>query len=114
MADESHEAFEADFSDFYDKRLPEARAREIEEHLAGCARCKAEYERFRGAVGALSGLGRIAAPRDFDDHVAETIHRRSAGKFFGRRAFGDRVPFELLAVLALAVVAAVYWLVRWR
>jgi anti-sigma factor RsiW len=114
MPDESHEAFEADFSDFYDRTVTEARAQEIEAHLASCARCKAEYERFRGAVGAVSGLGRIAAPRDFDDQVADTIRRRSAGKFFGRRAFGDRVPFEILAVLALVLVAAVYWFIRAR
>jgi anti-sigma factor RsiW len=114
MADESHEAYEADFSDYYDKSLPAERARAVEAHLAGCAQCKKEYERFRGTVGALSGLNRVPAPPDFDDHVAETIHRRSAGKFFGRRAFGDRVPFELLAILALVAVATLYWFIRWR
>ncbi len=114
MPDDSHQAFEADFSDYYDKRLPDERARAVDEHLASCARCRAEYEQFRGALGALSGLNRISAPSDFDDHVADTIHRRSAGKFFGRRAFADRVPFELLALLALAIVAILYWLARWR
>ena len=114
MADESHEAYEADFSDYHDKTLPEARAREIEQHLATCARCSAELERFRSTLGALSGLHRMAAPPDFDDHVAETIHRRSAGRFFGRRAFGDRVPFELLAIIALVIVAVLYWFIRSR
>lgn len=113
-ANDPHAAFEADFSDYYDKALPSARAAELEAHLAECLRCQAEYQRFRGAVGVVSGLGRIAAPRHFDDQVTDTIHRRSAGRFFGRRAFGDRVPFELLAIVALAIVVAVYVAVQWR
>lgn len=112
MAETDHAAFEEDFSDYYDKRLPDARARTIEAHLAECPRCRAEYERFVKAVDAISGLHKMAAPQHFDDQVAETIHRRSAGRFFGRRAFGDRVPFEAIAVVALLLVAAVVLLLR--
>jgi anti-sigma factor RsiW len=114
MADDGHQAFQADFSDLYDRSLPEARVLEITAHLATCSLCKDEYERFRGTVGALSGLNRLAAPPSFDDQVAATIHRRSAGRRTGRRAFGDRIPFEILAVVALVVVAAVYWFFRSR
>src|SRR5262245_31951701 len=95
-----HDAFEADFSDHYEKTLPKDRAAALEAHLAGCLRCRTEYERFRETMGALSGLHKVAAPARFEDKVAETIHRRSAGRFFGRRAFGDRVPYELLGVVA--------------
>jgi hypothetical protein len=112
--DDSHAAFKADFSDYYEKTLSEARARAVEAHLSSCGRCRSEYDRFRGTLGALSGLNRIAAPPNFDDQVAQTINRRSAGRFFGRRAFGDRVPFELLAVVALAIVIALYLFVRAR
>lgn len=114
MSDDLHTAFEADFSDLYEKSLPDARARELEAHLAACARCRAEYERFQSTMGALSGLNRVAAPPDFDDQVAATIHRRSAGRFFGRRAFGDRVPFEIIALVALVAVVVAYWLIRSR
>lgn len=108
-----HDAFEADFSEYHDRTLPAARARQVEAHLAGCERCRAEYTRFCEAVTAISGLHRADAPRDFDDKVAETIHRRSAGRFFGRKAFGDRVPFELIAIVTLALVLAVVLLMRW-
>jgi anti-sigma factor RsiW len=114
MSDDPHTAFESEFSELYEKSLPEARAKEVEAHLAGCARCRAEYERFQSTLGALSGLNRVAAPPDFDDQVAATIHRRSAGRFFGRRAFGDRVPFELIALIALVAVVVAYWLIRGR
>jgi anti-sigma factor RsiW len=114
-AESSHTAFETDFSEYYDGSLPEARQREIDAHLAGCERCRSEYERFRGAVGAVSGLGRLRAPRDFDGRVAATIHRRSAGRFFGRRAFGDRIPFEIVAAVALLALVAIYFFfIRWK
>ena len=58
-------------------------------------------------------LGRAAAPRGFDHRVADAIRTRSAGRFFGRRAFGDRVPFELLAALGLAALVTIYVLMTW-
>jgi anti-sigma factor RsiW len=102
-----HQAFEADFSDYYERLLPEARTKELEQHLAKCEQCKKEYDGFREAIGALSGLHKVEAPRDFNSHVAETINRRSGGLFFGRRAFGDRVPFGVLAIICLVIVVAV-------
>jgi anti-sigma factor RsiW len=108
-----HSAWEQDFSDLYEKSLPPARAKELEDHLASCDRCRAEYEKFREALGALSGLHKMSAPQAFDEQVAKTIHKRSGGRFFGRKAFGDRVPFELLALFGLVLVVFVYVLLRW-
>ena len=110
--EDEHARFEADFSDYYDGTLEPGRRAALEAHLSGCARCRGEYDKLREAVAQVSLLGRAAAPRDLEDRVASTIHRRSAGRFFGRRAFGDRVPFELLAVIALAILIAVYFLSR--
>jgi anti-sigma factor RsiW len=112
-AETDHAAFENDFSDHYDGTLEAGRRAALEAHLAGCARCRAEYEKFREAVSQVALLGRAAAPRDLEDRVARTIHRRSAGRFFGRRAFGDRVPFELLAAGALVLLVVVYFFFRW-
>jgi len=108
-----HEAFEAEFSDHYDKALSDDRARALEAHLEGCSRCRAEYDRFRETMGMLSGLHKVAAPERFEKQVEDTIHRRSAGRFFGRKAFGDRVPFEILAIVALVIVVAAVLLIRW-
>jgi anti-sigma factor RsiW len=112
MTDVDHSGFEQDFSDYYEKQLPPARMTEVEKHLEGCQRCKEEYERFLDTMRSISGLHRMSAPQDFEKQVAETIHRRSAGRFFGRRAFGDRVPFELLALAVLALCVVVYLLMR--
>jgi anti-sigma factor RsiW len=113
-AGSEHAGFENDFSDYLDGALPAPRRAELEAHLAACDRCRGEYERFREAVAQVALLGRAPAPRDFDDRVAETIRRRSAGRFFGRRAFGDRVPFEMLAAVALVALLVLYFFVRWR
>lgn len=60
----------------------------------------------------LSGIQRARAPETFASEVTSTIHQRSAGRFFARRTFGDRVPFGALlvvAVLVLAVIGYVMW-----
>jgi anti-sigma factor RsiW len=107
-----HEAYEADFSDYYEKTLAPARMKELDAHLASCEHCKAEYGRFREAIGTLSGLHKVPAPPRFEESVAQKINKRSAGRFFGRKAFGDRVPFEVLAIVGLAIVLAVFLLMR--
>ena len=61
---------------------------------------------------ALSGLQKARAPDSFAQDVTSTIHKRSAGRFFARRTFGDRVPFGALAiaaVLGLAVIGYLMW-----
>jgi anti-sigma factor RsiW len=113
-AEPDHAVFENDFSDYYDGTLEAGKRAALEAHLASCERCRGEYDKLREAVAQVALLGRAAAPRDLEDRVTRTIHKRSAGRFFGRRAFGDRVPFELLAVVALLFLVVVYFLVRWR
>jgi hypothetical protein len=61
---------------------------------------------------ALSGLQKARAPETFAQDVTSTIHKRSAGRFFARRTFGDRVPFGALAiaaVLGICVIGYLMW-----
>ncbi|HEY1550785.1 MAG TPA: hypothetical protein VGG28_23305 [Kofleriaceae bacterium] len=61
---------------------------------------------------ALSGLQKARAPDGFAQDVTSTIHKRSAGRFFARRTFGDRVPFGALAiavVLGVCVIGYLMW-----
>ncbi len=108
-----HTAFQADFSDHYEHGISEERRRALEAHLASCPECRAENDRFQETMGALGKLGKASAPEHFDEKVTSTINRRSAGRFFGRRTFGDRFPFELFAVLGLALALAMVLLIRW-
>lgn len=108
-----HQRIREDLSDLLDGRLERARAQEVEAHLAGCAECSTERDAIAGAIAATRALRHARAPRDLDERVAQTIHRRSAGRFFGKKAFGDRVPYELLAIAALLLALGVVLLLRW-
>jgi hypothetical protein len=59
---------------------------------------------------ALSGLQKARAPDSFAQDVTSTIHKRSAGRFFARRTFGDRVPFGALAIAAVLGVCVIGYL----
>lgn len=58
----------------------------------------------------MSGLQKARAPETFTKDVTETISKRSAGRFFGRKTFGDRVPFNALLIIAIIALAAVGYL----
>lgn len=109
---DGHEEIEAKLSDYVEGSLSADDAAAVEEHLRGCASCTEALAAVKETVNALSGLHKIPAPPHFEREVAETIRRRSGGRFFGRRAFGDRVPLELLAILALALGLALYFFLR--
>jgi len=117
VSDPTRQAADADaladeFSDYYEGTLPQERRTELERRMAEDPELAAAYEEFVGTMRVLSGLHKMSRPQDFEQQVEDTIHRRSAGRFFGRRAFGDRIPFELLAVIALAIALALYVLLR--
>lgn len=107
-----HDEFEARLSELADGTLAAEDRKAVEQHLEGCPTCRDDLAELRKTMDALSGLDRVAAPDNFDHEVAETIRRRSRGRFFGRRTLGDRVPFELLAVLALVLGLALYFFLR--
>jgi anti-sigma factor RsiW len=58
----------------------------------------------------MSGMHKARAPATFTEDVTGTIHKRSAGRFFGRKTLGDKVPFNVIAVIAIVALAAVGYL----
>ena len=96
-------------SDYFDGTLSADRKREVEAKIAADPAWKAVHDEMLGtqSASALSGLQKARAPAKFDEVVTETIHKRSAGRFFGRKTFGDRVPFGVLLIIALIVIGAI-------
>jgi len=104
-----HEDIEAKLSDYHDGTLPEAEREQVKAHLAECEACRAAHAALEETLSALSEMGRdrAEAPPDLSDRVTESIHRRSAGRFFARKTLGDRVPFGILLIVALVVLAVI-------
>ena len=100
------------FSEYYEGSLAPEKAKEVTRLIASDANYKKAYEEFEKTMEMLSGMHKMSAPMDFDKKVEDTIHRRSGGRFFGKRAFGERIPYEILAIIVMLVAGAVYWMGR--
>jgi hypothetical protein len=106
---------DAKLFDYHEGKLsPEERA-EVEKLLAARGEPLApppeEEEKYRSGLETLRAH-KAAPPETFTTDVTSTIHRRSAGRFFGRRTFGDRVPFGVVLAIGLVIavaIAAVLW-----
>jgi anti-sigma factor RsiW len=98
-------------SDYLEGRLPDAERAEVDQKIAGDPAWKQTHdemlETMRETKDAISGLQKARAPSAFTQAVTQTINKRSAGRFFARRTFGDRVPFGVLLVVALILMVAV-------
>jgi anti-sigma factor RsiW len=102
----------AEVSDYLDGALAEERRAEVARKVASDPAWKRAHDELVATRDALSGLQKTRAPVSFDREVTGAIHRRSAGRFFGRRTLGDRVPFGLLLVIAILIlipIAYVMW-----
>ncbi len=102
----------ASLSDYLDGAVTGARKAEVEAKIASDPQWKRAHAELLETRNALSGLQKARAPATFEHDVTATIHKRSAGRFFGRKTFGDRVPFGALVVVAmlgLVVIAYVMW-----
>jgi anti-sigma factor RsiW len=99
-------------SDYLDGTLTGDRKKEVEDKLASDESWKQAHAELLETRNALSGLQKARAPASFAQEVTATIHKRSAGRFFARRTFGDRVPFGVLLIVALiglGIIAYVLW-----
>jgi len=110
--DDLDEAIVGKVSDYLDGVLAGAERADVAKNIAEDPAWKRAHAELTETRKHLSGLRKAHAPSSFAEDVAETIHQRSAGRFFGRRRFGDRVPFGALLVVALAglvVIGYILW-----
>lgn len=117
MTQEEEDQVIATLSDYVDGTLPASKKPEVEAKLetdADYQRILAELREVQkpDEISAVLKARKAPAPEEFTGNVEKIIHQRSAGRFFGRKTFGDRVPFSALlivAVLGLVVIAYVLW-----
>jgi anti-sigma factor RsiW len=105
--DELDDAIVARVSDYLDGALSPAERSEVAGRIARDPLWQRAHAELAETRSYLSGMGRPPAPPSFTENVAETIHLRSAGRLFGRRTLGDRVPFGALLAVSLAAIALI-------
>jgi len=96
------------FSAYWDDELPKEQAAQLEEHLRSCVVCTRELDAFEKSVSALGSVHKMAAPQTFGEGVRDRIRRRSRGRFFGPRRLSQRLPLELMSLVMLGLVLAIY------
>ncbi len=112
LEDEIDEAIVVQVSDYLDGALSPAERAEVARKVAEDATWRRAHAELTETRQFLSGLRKAHAPPELVQDITSKIHQRSAGRFFGRRTFGDRIPFGALLVVALAgllVIGYVLW-----
>ncbi len=109
-ADDIDDAIIAKVSDYLDGSLPAAERDEVAKKIASDPAYKQAHDDIVENRKFMSGLQKARAPETFTQDVTETIHKRSRGRFFARRTLGDRVPFNVLLIVAMLALAAVGYL----
>jgi anti-sigma factor RsiW len=110
--DEIDDAIVAKVSDYLDGTLVGAERDEVAKKVVDDPEWKRAHDEMVETRNMMSGMRKARAPDTFAQDVTATIHKRSQGRFFARRTFGDRVPFGALvivAVLGLAVLGYFMW-----
>ena len=117
MSDDTHAGTQAGedelvsrISDYLDGALTGADRDEVAKNIVDDPAWKRTHDELVETRKALSGMQKARAPSSFAQEVTSTIHKRSAGRFFGRRTLGDRVPFGALVVIAVLAVIVVGYL----
>lgn len=108
--DEIDDAIIIALSDYLDGALTGEAKTDVEAKIASDPTWKAAHAEMvesRDATATLSGLQKARAPVNLAEDVTATIHKRSAGRFFGKRTLGDRVPFLAILVVAILGLAAI-------
>jgi anti-sigma factor RsiW len=96
---------ESKLVEYLDGRAEPAERRAVEEHLAGCAGCRARADEFRTLWGALDDLPVISPSPAFDASLRARIAAEPV-----RRAFWGWLPSPRLAFAATALVAMSVWM----
>jgi len=103
------EKVRADLSALWDNEMPEAPAKQIREHLAGCPGCSAAWEILNGLHQSLRRGCIPPAPMDLAARISEAARRRiekGEPPAWRRRTHPALRPAFLLRAAAIAVLLA--------
>lgn len=104
--DAANDEIIAALTDYHEGMGTAEQRKEIEAKLASDPAWRAIDAEMREELPPLAKLRKVEAPAEMASAVTETIHRRSGGRFFGKRALGDRLPTGLLLAIAVLLLGA--------
>jgi anti-sigma factor RsiW len=106
-----HESARAGFTSYHDGDLSDADRRSLEEHLAACPECAAEWDAYRRAIEEVSGLRVVAPSASFARQVSLEIERRRLARPFpGLSLLGVRITVLSLVLIMLLLMAYLTYL----
>ncbi len=94
------------FSDAVDERMSPAERRDLDLHLAGCADCSRDFERFTATVSLLQSLESVRAPAGFVNRVVSATARAPWYRRVVERLFLPlpvKLPLEAATIVLVAV-----------
>jgi len=108
--DDIDEEIVAKVSDYVDGLLKGAERDEVAKKIESDPAWKQTHADMVENKKFMSGMQKARAPATFTEDVTGTINKRSKGKFFARKTLGDRVPFNVLLIIAILAMATVGYL----
>lgn len=101
------------FNAYYEGDMTEEEREEFQGRLAHDEDFRRDYEDFLSIVGGLRSLPFEFAPDHFVEKVQSRIRTRSAGRFFAENYLATtRVPYEVIALVMIIVMAAAYMMME--
>lgn len=101
------------FNAWLDDELDDAERQEFQKRLDTDPEFKHAHERFVSVMQVVRKIPFEFAPDDFVDNVQGYIRQRSRGRFFTDNFLTQqRMPYEVVAVVMMLVMAAVYLLME--
>lgn len=97
------------FNAYFDDELGDDEREQFAERLRSDPDFARAWKDFSSVMGAVNGLPFEFAPDDFVETVKGRIRTRSRGRFFADELlFRSRVPYEVVALVMIIVMAAAY------
>ncbi|PKB79094.1 MAG: hypothetical protein BZY88_15085 [SAR202 cluster bacterium Io17-Chloro-G9] len=60
-------------SDYIEEQLPRKKFTEVQDHLKGCAPCRAFVDTLASTIGLITRLPRVATPARFKQSILERV-----------------------------------------
>jgi anti-sigma factor RsiW len=96
-------ALENTLIEYLDGRARPSDRRAVEEHLAGCAACRARAEEFRAVFSALDDLPALSPSPSFDATLRARIAAEPASWRFWNWVPSPRLAFAVTTLVAMSV-----------